>query len=230
MIWEKELLKLLQQTKEKTEESPEAFIEWFSSLSKTWQGHIYRQLLPRSQGFIPNPEPWINEAIQVINALSDQTVKRTYYIKFIDPRDAELLDPTYFVARDIQTHCPKCGNVLYLPIQISTDKEVTVTKPMGEIFRPFPRSMPHYVTRDEEPKISIGFQWSKDGMSPETRRHLVNGFPGGGLAMIDEGGYIELQIDGFSREPIECETCNPQSAIDFLSTLDCPFEPKIMEL
>lgn len=66
MIWEKELLRLLEQTKEKIEESPEGFAEWFFSLPQVWQNQIYRQLLPRSQGFIPDPEMWVNEAVQAI--------------------------------------------------------------------------------------------------------------------------------------------------------------------
>lgn len=70
MIWEKELLKLLQQTKEKIGESSEGFIEWFSSLPEVWQGHVYRQLLPRSQGFMPDPEAWVNEAVQAIKGLT----------------------------------------------------------------------------------------------------------------------------------------------------------------
>lgn len=135
-------------------------------------------------------------------------VKQTLYIKFINPRDAELFSPTYFIGNDIQTHCPKCGNILYLPIEIDTEKKIEINKPMGEIFRPFPREMPHYVTRDEEPKISIGFQWSKIRISQETKRYLMNKHAGGGLAMIDDNGWIELQVDGISQEPVDCEVCN----------------------
>lgn len=79
MIWEKELLRLLEQTKEKIEESPEGFTEWFFSLPQVWQGHVYRQLLPRSRGFIPDPEVWVDEAVQAIKKLTP----KQRVIKFI---------------------------------------------------------------------------------------------------------------------------------------------------
>lgn len=70
MNYEEKLLKLLQQTKEKVGESSEEFTGWFFSLPQVWQNQIYSQLLPRSQGFMPDPEEWVNKAVLAIKILT----------------------------------------------------------------------------------------------------------------------------------------------------------------
>lgn len=138
---------------------------------------------------------------------------QTVYIKFINPRDVELLDPVYFVNRTVETRCPKCGGSLYLPVKIGA--EVTINQPMGQIFRPFPKEMPNYITRDEPERVTLGFIWLKSGLTWEAKQALEYRYHGGGLQMIDQKtGYIELAIEGFSEEPVDCKTCNPQSELD----------------
>lgn len=136
-------------------------------------------------------------------------VKKTYYIKFINPKDAELFQPLYFTEREVQAHCPKCGSVLYLPVEIERER-TTINLPMGEIFKPFPKERPDFIIRDDPPKPTLTYLWSKEWITPETRRQLGYRF-GNSLLMVDQKtGYIEIMIDGFSLEPADCEVCNPQ--------------------
>lgn len=43
--------------------------EWLTSLSGREKDHIYFHLLPRSKGFEPNPEKWVQD---VVDALKEE--------------------------------------------------------------------------------------------------------------------------------------------------------------
>lgn len=57
---------IVEQAKEQAEDGN--LKDWLASLSRIEKDHIYFHLLPRSKGFEPNPEKWVQD---VVNALKE---------------------------------------------------------------------------------------------------------------------------------------------------------------
>lgn len=131
--------------------------------------------------------------------------KMIVYIKFKHPEAVYLLEPLYNYQEGVPpTQCGKCGGTLYVPI---TRDDITITKPMGDLIRPFPKEKPNLVWRSEPESPTIEFPHP----SIEQTKHL------GHLGVVGvHDGTMELLIDDWSIHPKECPICFPEEIEDDL--------------
>ena len=120
------------------------------------------------------------------------------YIKFRHPNDIYALDPSYDLrpgdAPVPPKVCGRCGDTLYLPVELS--EGVEISQPMGDIYRPLPKEKLDLIIRGDAEPITIRVY---KNTSYEERQRLKQF---AAMTYVNADGF-EMLIDGVSLEPVE---------------------------